>query len=128
VRIGGVDETISTSSRRKFVLRFSGGTDGFGPAGPSFEAFGLRSGMSAEEVSQKFPTYELRWFASTKGAAMLVNRPVNPENPDLFASLAFCQNQLCQLFGTSTPTMNFSDTCRITSAHPRVWTAGDKGT
>jgi hypothetical protein len=77
------------------------------PAAPSFEAFGLRSGMSAEEVSRKFPTYELRWLASPKGSAMLLNRPVNPENPDIFASLAFCQNRLMSVIRNIDPDNEF---------------------
>lgn len=80
---------------------------GSAPAAPSFEAFGLRSGMTPEQVSQKFPTYELRWLASPKGAAMLVNRPVNPENPDIFASLAFCQDRLMSVIRNIDPDNEF---------------------
>jgi hypothetical protein len=77
------------------------------PAVPSFEAFRLRSGMTAEEVSRNFPTYELRWLASPRGAAMLVNRPVNVSNPDIYASLSFCQDRLMSVIRNIDPDTEF---------------------
>jgi hypothetical protein len=61
---------------------------------PSFEAFRLKSGMTPDEVTKQFPNYELRWLAQPKGAATLVQRPVDPDNPNIYASVSFCHNQL----------------------------------
>ena len=74
---------------------------------PSFEAFRLRSGMTPDEVSKEFPNYELRWLAQPHGAAMLVQRPVNPDDPDIYASLSFCNNRLVSIIRTVDPDTDF---------------------
>jgi hypothetical protein len=74
---------------------------------PSFEAFRLHSGMTPDEVSKEFPNYELRWLAQPHGAAMLVQRPVNPDNPDIYASLAFCNNRLVSVIREVDPDTDF---------------------
>jgi hypothetical protein len=72
-------------------------------AGPSFQAFRLRRGMTPDEVSKEFPNYELRWLAQPHGAAMLVQRPVNHDDPDIYASLSFCNNRLWSVIRTVDP-------------------------
>ena len=59
-------------------------------AHPSFEAFGLRSGMTPNDVSKQFPNYELRWLAQPKGSAVLGT----PNGPDIYAIVTFCNNRL----------------------------------
>jgi hypothetical protein len=76
-------------------------------AGPSFEAFRLRSGMTPDEVTKEFPNYELRWLAQPHGAAMLVQRPVNPDDPDIYASLSFCNNRLVSIIRDVDPDTDF---------------------
>jgi hypothetical protein len=77
------------------------------PVDPGFEVFRLRSGMTPEEISRKFPTYELRWLAQPSGAAMLVRHPVNLENPDIYASISFCQNRLVSVIRNIDPDTEF---------------------
>lgn len=76
-------------------------------AGPSFEAFRLRSGMTPDEVSKEFLNYELRWLAQPHGAAMLVQRPINPDDPDIYASLAFCNSRLVSIIRNVDPDTDF---------------------
>jgi hypothetical protein len=76
-------------------------------AKPSFEAFRLRSGMTPDDVSKEFPNYELRWLAQPHGAAMLVERPVNPDDPDIYASLSFCNNRLWSVIRDVDPDTEF---------------------
>src|SRR3954469_25086157 len=61
---------------------------------PSFEAFRLRSGMTPDEVTKQFPDYELRWLAQPRGAAILVQRRVNPDNANIYASVSFCKDRV----------------------------------
>lgn len=75
--------------------------------GPSFEAFGLRSGMTPDEVNRKLPDYELRWLAEPHGAAMLVHTPVNADDPDIYASLTFCNNRLWSVIRDVDPDTDF---------------------
>jgi hypothetical protein len=76
-------------------------------AGPSFDAFRLHSGMTPDEVSKEFQNYELRWLAKPRGAAMLVQRPVNLDDPDICASLSFCNNRLVSIIRTVDPDTDF---------------------
>ncbi len=74
---------------------------------PAFEAFGLRSGMTPDEVSKEFPNYELRWLVQPHGVAFLAKRPVDPDNPDTYASLSFCKNRLFAVVRTVDPDTDF---------------------
>jgi len=74
---------------------------------PSFEAFRLRSGMTPDEVSKEFPNYELRWLVQPNGVAFLVHRPVDPDNPDTYASVSFCKNRLFAVVRTVDPDTDF---------------------
>jgi hypothetical protein len=86
-------------------------------APPSFEAFRLRSGTTPDEVNKAFPNYELRWLAQPNGAAMLVQRPVNPDDPDIYASLSFCNNRLWSVIRNVDRTPISSLMHRITCAN-----------
>ena len=76
-------------------------------AGPSFQAFRLRSGMTADEVTKEFPNYELRWLAYPHGAAILIQRPANQDDPDIYASISFCNNRLISIIRTVDPDTEF---------------------
>jgi hypothetical protein len=50
--------------------------------------------MTPDEVTKQFPDYELRWLAQPRGAAILVQRRVNPDNANIYASVSFCKDRV----------------------------------
>lgn len=75
-------------------------------AGQSFEAFRFRSGMTPKQAQSVAPGYELRWSDAVKGAAFLVKN-TETEEPDIYASLSFCQNRLVAVVRQIDPDTDF---------------------
>jgi hypothetical protein len=97
-------------------------------AAQSFEAFRLKSGMTPDQISRTWPTYEFRWLEQRHpgtGSAVLI------KDEDIFASLSLCNNSLVGLarnVDADTDFVRYLDDYLKEFGQPRVSTRRDAWT